>query len=516
MRCFTQIFQWMLLFLLMGVSIEIFSQDESLLDRRVSINIKNISVYDALNRVGEIAGCYFIYDSKDVKSDKKIQSVEASNLALVDLLKQIINDPNLEFRVIEKHILIFKKKSETLDDKGNSPDSSGYILIGGKVFDKDTKNSIPFATVSIEKIGLGTISNYDGVFSLRIPIKYVGSNIVVSHLGYQSLSVPIEILEGNVYNLFIQPKYIPIQEVFIRNIDAKGIVRAAIEKKSSNYKTSDIFLTSFYREGVKQNNRYLSYSEAVFKIFKSSYDKGVEYDQVRLLKSRKLELSDRRDTLIVKLKAGIKGALDLDIIKSMPDFLDPEYMDSYVYTKADIVALDSISAYAIKFEQKSNVTQPLFAGTLFIDVKTLALIGAEFGINPNYVEHSANMFVTKKDRRIKIRPEEIKYTVKYIQQNGKYYIHHVRGDLSFRVRERRQLFSSNFSLFLEFVGIQIDTLNVQRFTRRDILKPHIVFSEGDYTYDSEFWKELNIISPEEDINKAISKINPKIESMQSE
>ncbi|HNV51444.1 MAG TPA: carboxypeptidase-like regulatory domain-containing protein, partial [Tenuifilaceae bacterium] len=102
------------------------------------------------------------------------------------------------------------------------------------------------------------------------------------------------------------------------------------------------------------------------------------------------------------------------------------------------------------------------------------------------------------------------------KQNGKYYIHHVRGDLSFRVRERHQLFSNNFSLFLEFVGMQIDTLNVQRFTRRDILKPYIVFSEGDYTYDSEFWKELNVISPEEDINKAISKINPKIESIESE
>jgi len=158
----------------------------------------------------------------------------------------------------------------------------------------------------------------------------------------------------------------------------------------------------------------------------------------------------------------------------------------------------------------------LFTGTLFIDVKNLALIGAEFRINPKYVEHSANMFVTKKDRRINVQPEEIKYSVNYIQQNGKYYIHHVRGDLSFRVRERHQLFSNNFSLFLEFVGMQIDTLNVQRFTRRDILKPYIVFSEGDYTYDSEFWKELNVISPEEDINKAISKINPKIESIESE
>lgn len=499
----------------MGVSIEVFSQ-EILLNKKISISIKNVSVYDALNKIGEISGCYFIYDSKDVKSNKKIQSLEASNEALVDLLKKILNDSSLEFRVIEKHILIFKGKSETADVKNRNADSTGFLVVEGKVFDKDTKVPIPFATVAIEKIGLGTISNYDGAFSLRIPIQYVNSSVAVSHLGYQSLSIPIKIFEDNVYSLYIQPKYIPIQEVFIRNIDAKGIIKAAVQNKGNNYKTSDIYLTSFYREGVKRNNKYLSYSEAVFKIFKSSYDKGVEHDQVRLLKSRKLELSDRQDTLIVKLKAGIKAALDLDIIKSMPDFLDPEFMDSYVYTKADIIALDSISAYVIKFEQKSNVTQPLFAGTLFVDVKSLALLGAEFEINPDYVEHSASLFVSKKDRKINVRPQEIKYSVKYIQQNGKYYIHHVRGDLLFKVKERHQLFSKDFSLFLEYVSIQADTLNVQRFTRRDVLRPNIVFAEGNYTYDKRFWQDLNIITPEEDIDKAISKINPKIESIDNE
>jgi len=135
----------------MGVSIEVFSQDESLLDRRVSINIKNVSIYEALNRIGEISGCYFIYDSKDVRSDKKLTSVEASNETLVNLLRKTLVDPSLEFKVIEKHVLIFKRKIETIAINESSSDSLRYLLVGGKVFDKDTKNTIPFATVSIEK-----------------------------------------------------------------------------------------------------------------------------------------------------------------------------------------------------------------------------------------------------------------------------------------------------------------------------------------------------------------------------
>lgn len=510
---FIKTFRWVFLLFLMGVSIFVFSQ-ENILERNISVSIGGVTVYQALNQIGEVAGCYFIYDSKDVRSDRKVQPAEFKNEKLDNILKQLLVDTNLEFKVIEKHVLIYKEYSTSIKEATRLNDTLENVVIRGRVFDKETKTPVPFVTASIDKLGLGTISNYDGVFSVRIPRQYLGMNIVVSHLGYQNLSVPIELLEGKIYDLYIQPKLIPIQEVFIRNIDAKGIVKAAIGGKTKNYQDKDIYLTSFYREGVRRNSKYLSYSEAVFKVFKSSYEKGVEYDQVRLLKSRKLELTDRRDTLVVKLKAGIKAALDLDIVKSIPDFLDPEFMDNYVYTKTDIVAQDSLTAYSISFEQKPGISQPLFSGVLYVDVKNLVLLGAEFEVNPKYVESSANLFVSKKDRRIKVKPEAIKYLVKYHRHDNRYYIHHIRGDLAFKVKERHHLFSNTFSLFFEYVGVQVDSFGVQRFTRRDILRPSIVFSEVNYLYDAEFWGELNTISPEEDISKALSKINPKIESIE--
>ncbi|MGE0079019.1 MAG: STN and carboxypeptidase regulatory-like domain-containing protein [Bacteroidales bacterium] len=505
---------WILLFT-MVVSFDIYAQEtnDSLLNKSITIKIKNVSIYQALDKIGENANCYFIYDSKDVNNNKKAPSIDANSIPLQTILDQLISNPNITYKVIDRHILLYQKQIENKETIQHQPDSSGFFILGGKIFDKTTKSPIPFATVAIEKQGLGTISNFDGVFSIRIPKHLIKSNITISYLGYQNLVVPAELLKDKALNLYIQPRYIPIQEVFIRNIDAKGIVKSSIENKSSNYCDSDIYLTSFYREGVKRDNKYLSYAEAVFKVFKSAYTKGSGTDQVRLLKSRKLELQDRRDTLIFKLKAGIRGALDLDIVKSLPDFLDPEYMENYEYTKIDIVAYDSRSAYAIAFEQKPNISQPLYSGTLYIDVEKLTLLKAEFGINEKFVEKAANLFVLKKDKKIHVKPAEIKYTVEYRQWNDKYYIHHVRGDLSFRVRKRRQLFPDTFALFLEYVGIQIDSENVQRFSRRETLRPNIVFSDENYNYDSNFWGNLNIISPEEDINKALSKINPKIESI---
>lgn len=505
----------MLLLVLIGFSALSFSQpNDSLLQKTLTIQFRGCNLFQALNQIGENAGCFFIYDSQDLRSDKKVQNKKFENKSIEYILNQIILDTLLGYRVIDKHILIYRKQEDQLFAAEEKKDSVFDFVVRGTVVDKETLKPIPFATISLQDLGLGTISNYEGVFSLRIPQQFKSSSVVVSHLGYENLNVPIAILLGKNYEIFIQPRFIPIQEVIIRNIDAKGIVRSISDNKSKNYFDEDVYLTSFYREGVKRNDKYIGYTEAVFKTYKTSYDKGVQFDQVRLLKSRKIDLADRRDTLVMRLKAGVKGALDLDIVKSLPDFMDPEFMDDYTYAKTDIVVFDNKSAYAISFEQKPGIDMPMFVGTIYVDIESLALLGADFMMNPKYIEKSANLFVVKKDRNVNVIPEEIKYYVRYRQTNGRYYIHHIRGDLSFKVKERRKLFSSKFSVFLEYVNMQVDTLNVQRFSRREVLKPTVVFLEENYEYDANFWGEFNTISPEEDISKAISRISPKIETVE--
>lgn len=506
----------MLLLAIIGFSTFSYSQSsDSLLQKTISIQFRGSTLFQALNQIGENAGCFFIYDSKDLKSDKKVQNRKYENKSVEDVLNQIISDTLLGYRVIDSHILIFRKQDDQFAIAEEKPDSIFDVVVRGTVIDRETLKPIPFATISIQDLGLGTISNYEGVFSLRIPQQHKNASVMVSHLGYENLQVPIAILQGKNYELFIQPRFIPIQEVIIRNIDAKGIVKSISDNKSKNYFDEDVYLTSFYREGVKRNDKYIGYTEAVFKTYKTSYDRGVQFDQVRLLKSRKIDFADRRDTLVMRLKAGVKGALDLDVVKSLPDFLDPEFMDDYTYAKTDIVVYDNKSAYAISFEQKPGIDLPMFVGTIYVDIESLALLGADFMINPKLIEKSTNLFVVKKDKNVNVTPEEVKYSVRYRAWKGKYYIHHIRGDLSFRVKERRKLFSSRFSVFLEYVNMQLDTLNVQRFSRREVLRPTIIFSEENYEYDADFWGDFNTISPEEDISKAISRISPKIETTEN-
>ncbi len=93
-----------------------------------------------------------------------------------------------------------------------------------------------------------------------------------------------------------------------------------------------------------------------------------------------------------------------------------------------------------------------------------ALLRVDFEVNPQYIEQAAGMFVERKSRNLRITPQKVAYTVSYKQWNGTYYINHIRGDLHFKIKKRRQLFNTNIlHTWFEMVTCKIDTANVNRF-----------------------------------------------------
>ena len=80
---------------------------------------------------------------------------------------------------------------------------------------------------------------------------------------------------------------------------------------------------------------------------------------------------DRSDTLAVRLKAGLSTCLELDGAKNLFDFIDKESMKEYSYRITDIVSFDEDAAYAIDFEQREGIDQPLFKGTIYINTVRL-------------------------------------------------------------------------------------------------------------------------------------------------
>ncbi|MEZ4998785.1 MAG: hypothetical protein R2758_15460 [Bacteroidales bacterium] len=56
---------------------------------------------------------------------------------------------------------------------------------------------------------------------------------------------------------------------------------------------------------------------------KSPYARSLQNDQIKVIRSRKIENLEAKDTLAVRLKAGLNATLSLDGIRHTFDFLDP-------------------------------------------------------------------------------------------------------------------------------------------------------------------------------------------------
>lgn len=124
------------------------------------------------------------------------------------------------------------------------------------------------------------------------------------------------------------------------------------------------------------------------------------------------------------------------------------------------------------------------------------------------------MFVERSMRYIRIIPQKVVYTISYKPWQGTYYIHHIRGDLHFKVKRRRMLFSSqDLHIWFEMITCKVDTEQVTAFPRTGRLSTRTIFSDTNFKYDENFWKEFNVIPLEAEINKLIEKVSLKIEEI---
>lgn len=487
-----------------------------LLDKPITIKRTQTTLYEALKTISDQADCLFMYDSKWVDSEKKVR-IAANNQKLSEVLDILLNDKNLSYKVIGKHILIFRSEQPTelnsainkvlIKDKV----APSYSELRGRVMDAQNKQPLAYATIGIPGRRIGTVSNSDGYFILKLPDSLNITSLQFSYMGYESKDFPVELFEKQQINIFLAPKIISMQEVIIRYVDPNVILEKAMINRTKNYSLDPVYLNSFYREGVKKNKRLVSYSEGVFKIFKPSSFQEDGMDQVKILKSRRVVNSNPSDTVYVKLKAGIQSALLLDIIKSMPDFLDEEQQDKYDFFYTDILHYDNREAYAVFFRQKPTIKEPLYTGTLYIDIENYAILGATFEINPSFVDKAANQLIVKKSKNLTVNLQQIKYSVSYTGINEKYYINHALCEMSLKTRQKSKLTSDNFVTFLEMATFSVDTLAVQKFQRHDILKPEVIFSEISNEYDELFWGDYNYLVPEEKLSDALSRIIGKME-----
>ena len=502
----------MLLFFLLLCVVTAKAQN-SVLQTRVTLPRQTTTVYALLNQISNQTGYFFIYDSQLINNNQRV-SIRRQRREMQQWLDEILNDPSLRYRVVQNHILIFRpalSAPEPVNPIEPAPQPT-HFTVRGRLLDKNTGVPLPYASVGIPERGLGIATNNDGVFQLRLPLDVIDKSLKVSYMGYKSQELPLRLLHGTQMDIIMEADYISMQEVIIRYYDPKAIMVEALAKRKVNYSQTPVYLLSFYREGVQRNNKYINYSEAIFRLYKQPYGNPFAVDQVMMLKARNITNVDNTDTLVLKLKAGVQSALELDIMKHFPDFLDEGAFDKYEFESAGIASISGRNVYAIRFSQNPRLKEPLFQGNIYIDIETLAFVEADFELNPKFINRAQHRFFTSRNPGYVVNIEKASYQISFQEYKGHYHLNHVRGEVQMKFKKRGQLFSNTYRAFLEMAVCHIDDQNVQRFSRREVLRPHTAFIDHGYKYDDDFWGQYNIITPEVRISEALSQMRSKIES----
>ncbi|MFA8436598.1 MAG: carboxypeptidase-like regulatory domain-containing protein [Marinifilaceae bacterium] len=489
------------------------SAQDSILHRRVSLSLKQIPLGKALEEIGRHSQTNFTYNS-ELFNHKRPITLKAENQRLDSLLRSILPDTTLLFHVVNQQIIISPKRKK-ISEKKISPSDKGFLdpdlHIQGKIVDEDNGKPLAFASIGILGQPMGTISNEDGKFMLTLPAHFKKDTLVFSYVGFRNKTQSISKLTTAPVNIKLKKEFISLQEVIIRSSEPNSIIRSALKKIRQNYIQQPAELTTFYRESVKKNNRFMIYVEAVMNIYKSSYKANQMIDMAKVYKSRKIYDVDRLDTVSLRLKGGVGDCLKLDIIKNPPTFLQEDFLPYYKFELEDISTFDNHPVYILSFRPNIEIKEPHFLGKIYVDIQSLAIIRAEFGYPSHKIKKLRNQLIVRKSNKVRVTPTKIKYSISFRNVNGKYYLSHVKGNLAFKVRHRRKLFSSNFEVGLEMATTQLDTNKVKRYRYREILKPNTVFSKEKFAYDAEFWGGDIFIQPEENIQDAMKRINSSMQ-----
>lgn len=481
---------------------------ESILDSIYTFRSGTMRTANALNLISRQTGYYFTYDSKLVESDRKCD-LTFSNLKLRIILDSLLDNDSLRFSVINKYIIIYKINPQPPVSDINS--SWTIRAISGTITDSETGEPLPFATIGLIGSGKGTITNANGEFGIRITRDCIDDSLTISYLGYINRKIPVRQALGNTFNIKMKREFVSIQEIIIKNQAPQEILRKAYYNTGRNYGSSPALMSAFYREAVMRRYTLQTYSEAIISIYKSAYSGLAGNDQMKIERSRKLENTGMKDTLTVRLKAGLSSCLMLDGAKNTFDFLQPENYFQYDYRMTDIVTVDDESAYLIEFTQKPTVDIPLFKGSIYINTVNYAIVQAEFEINPLYIDKLKDDYINYQAKGYSMWPVSIKYSVSYRKSGNRYFLSHSRGDLKFTAKQKNKLFHSSFDVFFELAVNDIKTENVNRFDRDELAPIHSIFSKTINSYDADFWGDLDFLKPEDNLMNALKNMKVKLQ-----
>ncbi len=103
---------------------------------------------------------------------------------------------------------------------------SQSVTVYGHVYGLPENQPIPYANIGIVNSSLGTISNFDGSFTIRIEPSYTKDSLLFSALGYHPITVPVKaLLQKPTLNVFLKENVYSLTEIVVSDTRLKNRIK---------------------------------------------------------------------------------------------------------------------------------------------------------------------------------------------------------------------------------------------------------------------------------------------------
>ncbi len=391
-------------------------------------------------------------------------------------------------------------------------EEGNYFIVSGTVKDKQTKKKLEYVNISVPGTNVGTITNSDGEFTIKVQDSLQAKVVEISHIGYYNYRIALTGNDMVDENVMLTQNANVLEEVVVRAHDPRMLVEEAMNRIGKNYSEKPTLLTGFYRETAQKGKRYINISEAIIDVYKTPYDEDASRDRVQIFKGRSLLSQKASDTLIVKLLGGPNLSLYVDIVKNPDILLDKTTLGYFSFRMEESVVMDNRPQYVISFQPQAILPYALHYGKLYIDKESLAFTRAEFNLNMEDRDKATSAILKKKPAGLRFRPVEVSFLVTYKQVNGKSYLNYIRNEVRFKCDWKRRLFSTNYAMVSEMVVTDSKDQAVNAIPYKMSFKSSQSLSDkvSDFR-DENFWGSYNIIEPTESLEKAANKLRKQQE-----
>ena len=362
----------------------------------------------------------------------------------------------------------------------------------GLVLAEDNGQPLAFAHLSVGGNEIGTLTNKQGLFVLKIPLRLQKDSLRATYLGYAPHTLAIQDIENDTVLIHLKTQDFRLETIDIPSISPIDTIKKAWRRREENYEIRPTMLRGFYREEMEDTLADIQFlfAEGVLELYKSPYNK-LSLDKVRVLKGRKKKLPDGyvikgKEYLLPQITQGPHLGILLDVMKDEDSFIRRNKHRLYDYSFEEVIYHNNRLTYVFSFSPKNpSKTSSIYQGKIYLDLEKLAVVHANYEFTPAgiqlYNRISKNLHLYTRS-----------FDVNYMEFEGKWYLQDAQVSNQYLFPTAGSVLHSRHT----FLTTEILDEQIRSFTPHESFSLNDAFVDVVDVLDEKFWEEYNILHVE--------------------